>query len=140
MSISLNNIKKPVKQKIRKRIGRGNASGSGTYSGRGQKGQNARAGVSNLKRLGMKARLMQIPKVRGFKSQRSKNQVVSVEIINNNFKDNDIVNPQILEEKNLIKTAKEPVKILGKETLKLKGLKFEKIKMSATLKEQLENK
>ncbi|HKK54562.1 MAG TPA: uL15 family ribosomal protein [Patescibacteria group bacterium] len=140
MSISLNNIKKPVKQKLRKRIGRGNSSGSGTYSGRGQKGQNARAGVSNLKRLGMKARLMQIPKVRGFKSQRPKNQVVSVEIINNNFKDNDIVNPQILEEKNLIKTAKEPVKILGKETLKLKGLKFEKIKMSATLKEQLENK
>ncbi len=140
MSISLNNIKKPAKQKSRKRIGRGNASGSGTYSGRGQKGQNSRAGVSNLKRLGMKARLMQIPKVRGFKSHRPKNQVISVELINGNFKDNDTVNPQILEEKKLIKTAKEPVKILGKETLKLKGLKFEKIKMSATLKEQLEKK
>jgi large subunit ribosomal protein L15 len=140
MSISLNNIKKPANHKNRKRIGRGNASGTGTYSGRGQKGQNARAGVSNLKRLGMKSRLLQIPKVRGFKSQRPKNQVVSVEMINNNFKDNDIINPQVLAEKKLIKTAKEPVKILGKETLKLKGLKFEKIKMSATLKEQLAKK
>ena len=140
MSISLNNIKRPISKKSRKRIGRGNASGSGTYSGRGQKGQNARAGVSNLKRLGMKGGLMQIPKVRGFKSQHPKNQVISVEVINTNFKDNDIINPQILEEKKLIKTAKKPVKILGKETLKLKGLKFEKIKMSATLKEQLEKK
>jgi ribosomal protein L15 len=61
-------------------------------------------------------------------------------MINNNFKDNDIINPQVLAEKKLIKTAKEPVKILGKETLKLKGLKFEKIKMSATLKEQLAKK
>jgi large subunit ribosomal protein L15 len=140
MSISLNNIKKPSSQKSRKRIGRGNASGTGTYSGRGQKGQNSRAGVSNLKRLGMKARLMQIPKVRGFKSHHPKNQVLSVEVINSNFKDNDTVNPQILLEKHLIKTVKEPVKILGKEPLKLKGLKFEKIKMSATLKEQLEKK
>lgn len=140
MSISLNNIKRPSSNKNRKRVGRGNAAGTGTYSGRGQKGQNARAGVSNLKRLGMKARLMQIPKVRGFKSQHPKNQVVSVELINSNFKDNDTINPKVLEEKKLIRTAKEPVKILGKETLKLKGLKFEKLKMSATLKEQLEKK
>ena len=140
MSISLNKIKKPVSKKGRKRVGRGNAAGTGTYSGRGQKGQNARAGVSNLKRLGMKARLLQIPKVRGFKSQHPKNQVISVETINNNFKDNDVVNPQALLEKKLIKTIKEPVKILGKETLKLKGLKFEKLKMSASLKEQIEKK
>ncbi len=140
MSISLHNINKPLKQKSRKRVGRGDAAGTGTYSGRGQKGQNARSGVSNLKRLGMKARLLQIPKVRGFKSNRAKNQVVSVKDINDNFSDNDTINPQSLKDKDLINSIKEPVKILGKENLTVKGLKFEKVKMSASLKEQLQKK
>ena len=32
------------KKKSRKRVGRGDSSGSGTYSGRGIKGQNSRSG------------------------------------------------------------------------------------------------
>ncbi|MCG2701107.1 50S ribosomal protein L15, partial [Candidatus Parcubacteria bacterium] len=45
MSLSLHTIK-PAKgaTKKRKRIGRGNASGTGTYSGRGLKGQKSRSG------------------------------------------------------------------------------------------------
>jgi len=134
--LSLNTIKKSKgSHKNKKRVGRGNASGRGTYSTRGQKGQRQRAGVSNLKRLGMKSQLLQTPKVRGFKSNKPKNQVVSIKAINNNFKDGDVVSAATLLEKNLISTLDKPVKILGKEKLTVK-VKFESIKMSASVKEQ----
>ncbi|MFA6995266.1 MAG: 50S ribosomal protein L15 [Patescibacteria group bacterium] len=135
--LSLNTIKKTKgSAKKNKRVGRGNASGHGTYSTRGQKGQKSRSGVSGLKRLGMKKQLLQIPKSRGFRSLQPKNQVVSIKAINKNFKDNEIVNPLVLFEKKLISSSSLPVKILGKEKLTVK-VKFEKIKMSASLSEQL---
>ena len=139
MPLALHTIK-PAKGTVkkRKRIGRGNASGSGTYSGRGQKGQKSRSGVSNLKRLGMKQVLLRTPKSRGFKSLRPKNQVVKVVVINQNFKDKDIVDPKILLDKKLINTARVSVKILGPGSLKLKSLKFYDVNMSTAIKEQAE--
>jgi len=135
--LTLNTIKKAkgANQK-RKRVGRGNSSGRGTYSTRGLKGQKARSGVSGLKRLGMRSQLLKIPKWRGFRSLAPKNQVVSVKAINNNFKDGEIVNPAALFAKKLIVAATRPVKILGKEKLTVK-VKFENIKMSAGLRDQI---
>ena len=117
--LRLDNLK-PGKGSVKKekRVGRGNASGHGTYSGRGQKGQKSRAGVGGLKRLGMKSSLLQIPKVRGFKSKKPKNQPVNLSDLNINFKDGAEINPKTLLGKGLIKDAKFPVKILGKESLK----------------------
>lgn len=120
----------------RKRVGRGNSSGRGTYSTRGLKGQKSRSGVSGLKRMGMKKQLMQIPKSRGFKSLNPKNQIVTVKAINNNFKDGETVNPEILLTKKLISSDKKPVKILGKEPLTVK-VKFVGVKLNATLMEEL---
>ncbi len=135
--LSLNTIKKSTGAlKKNKRVGRGNASGHGTYSTRGLKGQKSRSGVSGLKRLGMKKQLLQIPKVRGFKSLNPKNQVVSVKAINNFFKDGEVVTPLALFEKKLIGSASLPVKILGKEKLTVK-VKIEKIKTSESVKAQL---
>lgn len=135
--LSLNTIKKAKSAvKNRKRIGRGNASGTGTYSGRGLKGQGQRAGVSNLKRLGMRQQLLQTPKLRGFNSLNPKNQVVSIKAINSSFKDGEVVSPETLAEKKLISKASEPVKILGKEKLTVK-VSFANIKMSASLSEQI---
>lgn len=135
--LSLNNIKRATgATKNRKRVGRGNASGHGTYSTKGMKGQKARSGVSNLKRLGMRRQLLQSPKLRGFKSLQAKNQIVAVSSINSNFKDGEIVNPETLFLKDLVKSAGQTVKILGKEKLTVK-VKFEKVKMSASLKEQI---
>ncbi len=122
--------------KKNKRVGRGNASGHGTYSTRGLKGQKSRSGVSNLKRLGMRKQLLQIPKFRGFKSDKPKSQVVSVKAINSHFKDSETVNPAALLEKGLIASLEAPVKVLGKEKLTVK-VKFENIKMSASVKGQL---
>lgn len=135
--LSLNNIKRASgATKKRKRVGRGNASGHGTYSTKGMKGQKARSGVSNLKRLGMRRQLLQSPKLRGFKSLQAKNQVVSVSALNANFKDGETVNPQILFEKGLIKNSSATVKVLGKEKLSAK-IKLEKVKMSASVREQI---
>ncbi|MFA5421066.1 MAG: 50S ribosomal protein L15 [Patescibacteria group bacterium] len=139
--ITLNNLKKDKgTTKKRKVLGRGNASGLGTYSGRGLKGQKSRAGSGKgrLKRLGMKQSLLKIPKVRGFKSLYPSNQVVNVKDLNDNFKDNDVVSPESLYEKKLISKKDQPVKILGEGSLKLKGLKFEKVKMSESVKKSLE--
>lgn len=139
--ITLDSIKKGKGTlKKKKRIGRGNSSGSGTYSGRGLKGQKSRSGVSRgkLKRLGMKQNLLKIPKVRGFKSLSDKNQVVSIKAINENFKDNEVVSPETLLAKKLISKKNQSVKILGKESLTVKGLKFENIKMSDSVKKTLE--
>lgn len=137
MSITLHTIK-PAKGAIkkRKRVGRGNASGHGTYSTRGQKGQKSRSGVSGLKRLGMKITLMRIPKKRGFKSAKPKDQIVNLSAINSNFKDGDSINPKILMKKGLVDSIKLEVKILGNGKLTLKKLRFENVKMSENAKKQ----
>lgn len=88
----------------------------------------------------MKKNLLKIPKSRGFHALSPKNQVVSVLKINENFKDNEVVNAQILWEKKLISRKNLPVKILGKEKLIPKGLKFEKISFSKSVIEQLDKK
>lgn len=143
MPISLNNIKKNSgTSRSGKRLGRGDGSGKGTYSGRGLKGQKSRSGVSRfkLKRLGMKKNLLKIPKVRGFNALNPKNQVISVLKINQNFKDNDVVSIDVLWEKGLISKKNLPIKILGKEKLIPKGLKFEKISFSKSVLDQLGKK
>jgi large subunit ribosomal protein L15 len=138
MSLSLHTVK-PNKKAIkkRKRVGRGNASGHGTYSSRGLKGQKSRSGVSGLKRLGMKQVLLRTPKKRGFKSLKPKDQVVNLALINKHYKDNDTVDLKSLFKKKLIDTMKTGVKILGNGELKLKGLRFVNVKMSESVKKQI---
>ncbi len=141
MTLSLHTIK-PKKGTIkkRKRIGRGNASGTGTYSGKGLKGQKSRSGVSNLKRLGMKQMLLQIPKKRGFKSHKPKNIPVNLYEINKNFKDGEKVDPNILMNRGLIDTTKVTVKILGNGELQISKLEFRDVKVSDSAKKQIEKK
>jgi large subunit ribosomal protein L15 len=131
--LSLNNIKAKRGQKTIKRVGRGNSSGHGTYSCKGQKGQNARSGVTGLKRLGMRPHILQTPKIGGFRSLAPKNQVVKVADINKNFKDGEIVSVKTLFAKGLIKNEQKPVKVLGKEKLEVK-VEFDKaIKLNQSI-------
>ena len=136
---NLSNIK-PAKGAVKKKkiVGRGNASGHGTYSCRGLKGQKSRSGVGGLKRLGMRSRLLQIPKLRGFKSKRPNNQVVNLSQINSFYKDGEIINPSNLLEKGLILNIKAPVKILGDGELTIKNVRLEKIKVSSSAKSKIE--
>lgn len=136
---NLSNIK-PAKGAVKKRkiVGRGNASGHGTYSCRGLKGQKSRSGVGGLKRLGMRSRLLQIPKLRGFKSKKPNNQVVNLSQISSVYKDGEIINPSNLVKKGLIMDAKAPVKILGDGELKIKNLQFQGMKISMSAKEKIQ--
>jgi len=138
MTISLHTIKaKPGSTTKRKRIGRGNAAGQGTYSGKGLKGQRSRAGVSNLKRLGMKQVLLRTPKVKGFKSHRPKNQVINLCVLSTEFKDGSVISPITLLAKGLIENPKGGIKILAQGKLTLKKLKFKNLKLSDKAREDI---
>lgn len=143
MSLGLHNLKfSSGSTKKKKRVGRGNASGHGTYSTRGLKGQKARSGgKGNLKRLGLKRTILATPKVRGkgLSSGRPKNQTVNLGDLNDKFKDGDIISPKTLKEAGLIRDEKAPIKLLGLGELKLSNLKAGGVKMSKSVEEKIKN-
>ncbi len=101
--------------KSRKRVGRGNASGHGTYSGRGCKGMgqrksgNVRPGFEG----GQTPLISRLPKLRGFKNpNKTSFQVVNVVDLNR-FNDGDEVNLQTLLQKRLVSKKDLPVKLLA---------------------------
>lgn len=142
----------PIRQKkSRKRVGRGGKRG--TYAGRGIKGQKSRAGKKpRLTLAGGVLPLERFPKQRGAGGKteikkgvklsrlRQKPVIVNLKEIEKRFKDNEIVSPQTLLEKGLIKRkgGKLPaVKILGQGELKLKNLKFQNLKLSKSAEEKI---
>ncbi|MFH1111554.1 MAG: 50S ribosomal protein L15 [Patescibacteria group bacterium] len=112
MTITLHNLKSPTgSRKPRKRLGRGNASGHGTYSTRGQKGQRARSGGrKGLIQLGVKHFIMRMPKQRGFKSQNTPLEVVKLMSLNR-FSDDSLVDAAVLKSAGLCKSR--TIKIIG---------------------------
>ena len=140
MSLSLSTIK-PARGSARskKRIGRGDASGHGSYSTRGIKGQRSRSGGRNkLKRLGFKQIMVSTPKNRGFKSAKPKNQVVNLKDLNENFSAGAKINAASLVKAGLVQTTQKNVKILGQGQLILKNLEFSGVKVSDSAKLQIE--
>ncbi len=137
-TISLHNLKadKALHKKA-KRVGRGNASGHGSYSTRGIKGQKSRSGVSGLKRLGMRQQLLSIPKVRGFKSHFAKDQIVNLGQINKLFKDGQNVTPLALAKSGLVDKTNASIKILAQGELTVKNLTFKDFKMSEATREAI---
>lgn len=88
--------------------------------------------------MSIKKMLQHIPKNRGFKSDKPKNQAVGLSSINTTFKNGGKVNPASLLKAGLIGKIDAPVKILGKDELTIKDLVFENVLMSASAKEQIE--
>ena len=130
------NSLKSRKLKSRKRVGRGGKSG--TYSGKGMKGQKSRSGYSRRSTWegGRTTLIAATKKNKGFKSRNPKNQVVSLDALENNFKDGDKVTPEILKEAGLINDISVPVKILNNGTLK-KKLEFKDVLMSDSTKKAI---
>ena len=97
-----------------KRIGRGHSSGWGKTSGKGHKGQKARAGFSRM--LGFEGGQMplqrRIPK-RGFNNIfATKYATINVDKLNA-FEDGAVVDAQALVEAGLVKKTMDGIKILG---------------------------
>ena len=116
MPLKLHNLK-TNRHKTRQRRGRGNATGSGNYSGRGMKGQKSRSGGRHKGRHAGKkfpAFIAQIPKKRGFRSIHPQKIVVNIEDINKEFKSGETVDVKKLKEAGLITQTHPGVKILGR--------------------------
>lgn len=110
-----------AKQK-KKRLGRGPGSGLGKTSGKGQKGQKARSGVSIGANFegGQLPLYRRLPK-RGFSNSRFKivYAVVNLDDLNR-FKDGDTVNMAALKEIGLVKKELDGLKVLGEGKLEKK--------------------
>ena len=125
------------KNRARVRIGRGGKRG--TYSGKGQKGQNARAGRKF--RPIIKELILKQPKRRGvnFKSMKMKPALVNLSVLAKNYKSGEKVTPKSLVNKGLVRNIGKrtpPVKILGNADLIIK-LVVEGCSCSAAAKEAI---
>lgn len=132
-------------RKSKKRVGRGLGSGHGAYSTRGIKGQRARSGgKKGLKARGLKMFLLRVPKSRGFKSIHEKPIGLNVEVLEKHFQNGDIVDPQTLLSKRIVrakgsekKGIPPAVKILGVGTLS-KKLAVAGLQVSAKARKKIE--
>ena len=130
----------PGSTKKRKRVGRGNGSGHGSTAGRGDKGQNSRAGGGKGPGFegGQNPLAMRLPKLPGFTNHwRQEYDVVNVARLEGLFADGDTVDAETLKAKGVVKSADAVVKILGDGELTRK-LTVKVQKVSATAKAKIE--
>ena len=146
--LNLSNLQPAQPRKDRKRVGRGLGSGKGRYSGRGIKGQKARAG-SHAMRAGFEGGQMPLymrtAKLRGNTSAdampigpfRSYTQPVNLRDLERKFEAGEEVTPESLKAKGLIRSIRKDVKLLGVGEL-TKKLTITVHGASATAREKVE--
>lgn len=135
--MQLNNLKRQTKRITSLDVGRGGKRGK--TSGRGTKGQNARAGAKF--RPVMRDTIKKLPKLRGyaFNSHRDKNVAINLNMLEA-FTKGETVNPVTLTEKGVLnlKLGKFPsVKILGTGEVK-NALNFERVQVSVEARTKIE--
>jgi large subunit ribosomal protein L15 len=120
---------KPAKgsRKNRKRVGRGEGSGTGKTAGRGHKGAGARSGSKRRVRFegGQNPIHMRMRKLRGptmkksmpFEKFRTRTQPVNLQDLDARFDDGAEVTPDSLREAGLATRRDVPVKVLGQGDL-----------------------
>jgi large subunit ribosomal protein L15 len=146
--LNLSSLKPAQKRRARKRVGRGMGSGKGRYSGRGIKGQKARAGSHKMRagfEGGQMPIYMRLGKQRGPYSKdampmgphRTSTVPVNLAVLELRFEDGDEVTLEALVEKGVIKNTRTDVKILGQGDLK-KKLSVTAHAFSASAREKIE--
>mgnify|MGYP001204209730 FL=1 len=125
-------------KKNRKRVGRGDSSGNGSYSGKGMKGQKSRSGggVRPGFEGGQLPLIKRLPSLRGFNNIFKTNfTVINLGEIVECFPEGGDVTLQILQEKGLIDNPALPLKILGNGDVDVPlNVVAQKFSASATLK------
>ena len=130
---------KPAKgsRRPRRRVGRGNGSGQGTYSGRGSKGQGQHGKVPYLFEGGQLPLFRRLPYMRGFHNPwRIAYSPVNLEKLNS-FDEGAEVTPELLLEKRLVRRKRDPVKILGEGEI-TRALKISAHAFSNSAREKIE--
>jgi large subunit ribosomal protein L15 len=129
----------PGSRKNRKRVGRGDGSGHGTYSGRGVKGQKSRAGFKMRPGFegGQLPLIKRLPRKRGFTNIfRVEFSIVNMKELNT-FESGSEVTPESLIAAGLVKSLNQPVKILADGEID-RPLTVKAHKFSATAKAKIE--
>ena len=100
----------------RKRLGRGDAAGGGSYAGRGMKGQKSRSGKSV--RPGFEGG--QLPLIKGLPMKRGFNNryktyyaLVNLNTLQERFESGARVTPELLHGLNIVRRTNLPVKVVG---------------------------
>lgn len=121
--MKLHELNSAPEAKVRKRVGRGPGSGMGKTSTRGEKGQKARSGASIPAWFqgGQSPLFRRIPK-RGFNNKRFETKYATINLsdLNKFFNDGDVVTPEVLKERGIIKKQLSGVKVLGNGELEKK--------------------
>ena len=105
----------PGSKKSRKRVGRGDGSGHGTYSGRGCKGQKSRSGYNIPRGFegGQLPLIQRLPRKRGFVNIfKTKYSLVNISKLNI-FESGSEVTPERLVVAGVVKSLRHPIKILA---------------------------
>lgn len=101
--------------KARKRIGRGTGSGTGTYAGKGMKGQQSRSGYKTRPAFegGQTALVRRLPRRRGFRNPfRIEYAPVNLSDLAR-LPDGNDVTPETLVAAGIVKSLRRQIKILG---------------------------
>ena len=145
--LNLSNLQPAQARKDRKRVGRGPGSGKGKFSGRGVKGQKSRSGSHKMRagfEGGQMPIYMRIGKLRGSTSKdampigpfRTETAPINLRDLDR-FESGDVVTPETLVEKRLLKSTKIDVKLLGTGEVS-KKLTIRVHAISASAREKIE--
>ncbi len=145
--LNLSNLSPAQPRKARKRVGRGQGSGKGRYSGRGLKGQKSRAGSHKMRpgfAGGQMPLAMRLPKLRGSTSKdampvgpfRTETQPVNVRDLER-FNAGTDVTPELMLAHGLVSSARIDIKVLGDGEL-TKKLTVTAHRFSASAREKIE--
>lgn len=134
--MQLHNLQRNTKNKSIKRIGRGGKRGF--QSGRGAKGQHQHGRGA---RPEIRDTIKKLPKLRGYKNNsiKAKPATISVSTLNEVFAKGDLVSPQVLLEKKLVRPQKgraPEVKVLGNGEIEI-ALTFKNVTFSESAKEKV---
>ena len=145
--LNLSKLQPAQPRKDRKRVGRGPGSGKGKFSGRGVKGQKSRSGSHKMRagfEGGQMPIYMRIGKLRGSTSKdampvgpfRTETAPINLRDLDR-FESGDVVTPESLVEKRLLKNTKIDVKLLGTGEVS-KKLTIRVHAISASAREKIE--
>ncbi len=115
--MKLNTLQPPTgATRKKKRIGRGEGSGTGVTAGRGHKGQQSRSGYRRKRGFegGQMPLHRRVPK-RGFHNPfRVEYAVVNLDTLAERFDDGTEVTPELLRERGLVRQARALIKVLAR--------------------------
>ena len=139
-SMQQNTIKSNQPRKNRKRVGRGDGSGNGSYSGRGMKGQKSRSGggVRPGFEGGQLPMIKRLPSLRGFTNVFKKQfNAVNLDRIIEKFPEGGDIETKDLVGARVIRDNGHPTKILGRGEVTV-GLNITANKFTKSAKEKIE--